>query len=72
METIQEYRHTENWEGLSDTKELPTNLPPVSHVQRYERIILNRIAPTIELHLIKELDGFRPGKSCTSQLMNLT
>ena len=35
-------------------------------------MILNRIAPTIEHHLIKEQAGFRPGKSCTSQLLNLT
>ena len=38
----------------------------------YERMILNRIAPTIEQHLIKEQTGFRPGKSCTSQLLNIT
>ena len=38
----------------------------------YKRMILNRIAPTIEQHLIKEQTGFRPGKSCTSQLLNLT
>ena len=38
----------------------------------YERLILNRIAPTIEEHLIKEHAGFQPGKSCTSQLLNLT
>ena len=35
-------------------------------------MLLNRIAPTIEQHLIKEQAGFRPGKSCTSQLLNLT
>ena len=34
-------------------------------------MILNRIAPTIEQHLIKEHAGFKPGKSCTSQLLNL-
>ena len=38
----------------------------------YERMILNIIAPTIEQHLIKEQAGFRPGKSYTSQLLNLT
>ena len=37
----------------------------------YERLILNRIAPTIEEHLIKEQAGFRPGKSCTSQLLKM-
>ena len=35
-------------------------------------MILNRIVPTIEQHLIKEQAGFRPGKSYTSQLINLT
>ena len=35
-------------------------------------MILNRIAPAIEQHLIKEQTGFRSGKSCTSQLLNLT
>ena len=37
--------------------------------------ILNRIAPTINQHLIKEQAGFRPGKSCisqVSQLLNIT
>ena len=38
----------------------------------YERMILNRIAPTIEQHLIKEQAGFRPGKSDTSQRLKLT
>ena len=38
----------------------------------YEIIILNRLAPAIEQYLIKEQAGFRSGKSCTSQLLNLT
>ena len=38
----------------------------------HERMILNRIAPVAELRLIKEQAGFRTGKSCTSQLLNLT
>ena len=38
----------------------------------YERLILNRITPTVESHIIKEQTGFRPGKACTSQLLNLT
>ena len=37
----------------------------------YERMILNRIAPTIKLHLIKEHADFRPGKPFTSQLLNI-
>ena len=55
---------------------IPTSYRPISllcHTYKlYERMILNRIAPTIEQHLIKEQAGFRPGKSCTSQLLNLT
>ena len=38
----------------------------------YERLILNKIAPSVDRHLIKEQAGFRPGKSCCSQLLNLT
>ena len=29
----QDYRHTEAWEGLCDSKALQTNIPPVSYVQ---------------------------------------
>ena len=35
-------------------------------------MILNRIAPVVKQRLIKEQVGFRTGKSCTSQLLNLT
>ena len=66
--------HTEAWEGLCDfQRELQTHIPFMCHTYKlYERMILNRIAPTIEQHLIKEQAGFRPGKSCTSQLLNLS
>ena len=54
---------------------IPKNYRPISllcHTYKlYERMILNRIAPAIEQHLIKEQTGFRSGKSCTSQLLNL-
>ena len=33
---------------------------------------MNRIAPAIEQHLIKEQASFRSRKSCTTQLLNLT
>ena len=35
-------------------------------------MILNRVTPLLENHLINEQAGFRPGKLCTSQLLNLT
>ena len=38
----------------------------------YEQMILNRIVPVVEQRLIKEQAGFRTGKSCTSQLFNMT
>ena len=38
----------------------------------YERIILNRLIPIIDPQLIPEQAGFRPGKSCTGQILNLT
>ena len=38
----------------------------------YERLILARIAPTIEEQLTPDQAGFRPGRSCCDQLLNLT
>ena len=38
----------------------------------FERLILNRIAEHVGAKLIPEQAGFRPGKSCTSPLLNLT
>ena len=71
METVHDYHHTEAWEGFWNSKELPISL--LWHTYKlYEKMILNIIAPTIEQHLIKEQVGFRPGKSCTTKLLNLT
>ncbi|KAL1448195.1 hypothetical protein WDU94_012261, partial [Cyamophila willieti] len=36
-----------------------------------ERMILNRIADPVDQSLIPEQTGFRPGKSCCSQVLNL-
>ena len=38
----------------------------------FEPLILNWIAEYVDAKLIPEQAGFRPGKSCTSQLLNLT
>ena len=38
----------------------------------YERLILNHLSPMIEHVVIPEQAGFRPGKYCTSQVLNLT
>ena len=55
---------------------IPKNYLPKSilcHMLKlYEIMMLNRITPAIEQHLIKEQAGFRSGESCTSQLLNLT
>ena len=72
METLQEYRHTHAREGFSDSDELQTNISFMPYVQLYERMILNTIAPVIEQRLIMEQAGFRPGKPCISQLLNMT
>jgi len=37
----------------------------------YERMIMNRIKEQVERKLIDEQSGFRPGKSCTGQVLNL-
>lgn len=54
----------------------PKNFRPVSllcHLYKMlERMILNRVAEPIDYTLIKEQAGFRPGKSCCGQVLNLT
>ena len=54
----------------------PKSFRPISllsHLYKlYERLILNRLSPIIEHGLIPEQAGFRPGKSCTAQVLNLT
>lgn len=37
-----------------------------------ERLILNRINDIVDKSLINEQDGYRGGKSCTGQILNLT
>ena len=59
METNQDYRHMETRKGLSDSKELPTYIPLMSHVQTLQKNDM-------------EQAGFRTDKSCTSHLLNLT
>ena len=55
---------------------IPKNYRAISLLRHtyklYERMILNRISPVVEQRIIKEQAGFRTGKSCTSQLLNLT
>ena len=54
----------------------PKSYRPISllcHTYKlFERLILNRLAPFIDEQLIPEQAGFRPGKSTTGQLLNLT
>ena len=55
---------------------VPKNYRPISllcHTYKlYERLILNRVSPLLEQHLVKEQAAFCPMKSCTSQLLNIT
>ena len=55
---------------------IPKGYRPISllsHTYKlFERLILNRITPTVDERLIPEQAGFRPGKSTTSQVLNLT
>ena len=54
----------------------PKSFRPISllcHLYKlYERLILNRLSPIIEHVLIPEQACFRPGKSCTAQVLNPT
>ena len=72
MEAIENHCNTETWKDSAKPKSYsPISLP--CHVYKlYERLILNRITPSVDRHLIKEQAGFRPGKSCCRQLLNLS
>ena len=56
--------------------ESPKSYRPISllcHLFKlYERLILYRIEKTVDSKLIPQQAGFRPGKSCTSQILALT
>ena len=69
---MKDYRHTEAGKDSAISK----NYRPISllcHTYKlYEKLILIRVSPLLEQHLIKEQAGFLPGKSCTSQLLNIT
>lgn len=38
----------------------------------YERMMISSLAPTTEEQLTPDQAGFRPGRSCCSQILNLT
>ena len=54
----------------------PKHFRPISllcHMYKiFERVLLNRLIPFIDGKLIPQQAGFRPGKSCTEQILNLT
>ena len=50
----------------------PISILILCHLYKlYERLILNHLSPIIEHALIPEQAGFRLGKSCTAQVLNL-
>lgn len=61
---------TRNHKLLS--KKLPANITALFSLLAYERLILNKIGPQIKSPLIPQQAGFRQGKSCTGQVLNLT
>ena len=68
MKEVKCDRHPQTRKRLYITKELLTN-----HTYKlFERMILNRLNPLIETMIIDQQAGFRPGKSTTGQLLNLT
>ncbi|KAJ4942018.1 hypothetical protein JOQ06_011888 [Pogonophryne albipinna] len=54
----------------------PKNYRPISLLcityKLYERLLLQRLMPLIDTKLTKDQAGFRPGRSCAGQLLNLT
>ena len=55
---------------------LPTSYRSISLIcilyKIYERMILGRIQPTVDDQLSPDQAGFRPGRSCCGQVLNLT
>ena len=55
---------------------IPKSYIPISLLSHtfklFERLLLNIIGPVVDKLLIPEQAGFRPGKSTTSQVLNLT
>ena len=55
---------------------LPKSYRPISLLcttyKLFERLLLSRLSPQIDAELIKDQAGFRPGKSCSGQLLNFT
>ena len=73
IETIQDYRHTETREKLSNSEELPTYIALVPNVQTLRKNDSDQNSThNRTIYLIREQAGIRAGKSCTSQLLNLT
>ena len=56
--------------------ESPRSYRPISLLctlyKLYERLILTRISPTVDEQLSPDQAGFRPGRSCCGQVLNLT
>ena len=72
MEEVKSDRHPQTRKDST----LPKSYRPISllcHTYKlFERMILNRLNPLIETMIIDQQAGFRPGKSTTGQLLNLT
>ena len=60
------------WEGPPPPKSYHTISLLCSTYSLYERLILMRISPLVDKKLTKYQAGFRHGRSCAGQLLNLT
>ena len=72
IEEVNSDCHPQTRKRLYITKELQTNLTVVSHIQVVQIYDPKPTEPTIETMIIDLQAGFRPGKSTTGQLLNLT
>ena len=71
MEEVKSDRHPQTRKRLYITKELQTNLTVVSHIQVVRTYDPKPTEPT-ETMIIDQQAGFKPEKSTTGQLLNLT
>jgi len=72
MEESQGSRPTQTRQRSENPEKLPAISLLCTIYKLLERIVLIRLQPVVEEKLIPQQAGFQPGKSCCSQVLNLT
>ena len=71
MEEIEDCLVTQSMQRLSKPKNLQTHVSAMPHLEVFCETHTRSCCPFVDEQLIPEQAGFRPGNSCTIQLLNL-